>query len=253
MGNESSDQAFADVGDVIAANLRRLRTARRMSLATLASRADVAKATLANLEQGRGNPTIETLWSLALGLGVAFSDLLEDRRETTTVVVRAQQGARVRGSTPGGQLDLRLLDRIERGGLVEVFDLFLPARTDHLGSPHGTGVVERVFVHAGTITVGPASDPVTLGPGDYARYSGDGPHVYRSAEEDVHGMLLVGYPPALGALMTGFDYLVVGGGHRRLHRRGPPGRGLRRLGRPARLNPLAPPAPAASARWPMAG
>ncbi len=157
MGTEAPDQAFADVGEVIAENLRRLRTARRMSLATLAARADVAKATLANLErrmslatlaaradvakatlanleQGRGNPTIETLWSLALGLGVAFSDLLEDRRETTSVVVRAQEGARVRGSTPGGQLDLRLLDRVERGGLVEVFDLFLPARTDHPGS-----------------------------------------------------------------------------------------------------------------------
>ena len=105
MGNESSDQAFADVGDVIAANLRRLRTARRMSLATLATRADVAKATLANLEQGRGNPTIETLWSLALGLGVAFSDLLEDRRETTTVVVRAQQGRAGARIHPGGQLD----------------------------------------------------------------------------------------------------------------------------------------------------
>src|SRR2546430_505285 len=77
---EAPDQAFAGVGEVIAANLRQLRTARRMSLATLAARADVAKATLANLEQGRGNPTIETLWSLALGLGVAFSDLLEDRR-----------------------------------------------------------------------------------------------------------------------------------------------------------------------------
>ena len=51
-------------------------------------------------------------------------------------------------------------------------------------------------MHAGTITVGPASEPITLGPGDYARYSGDGPHVYRSAGEDVHGMLLVGYPPA---------------------------------------------------------
>ena len=84
MRNDALEPAFADVGEVIAANLRRLRTARRMSLATLASRADVAKATLANLEQGRGNPTIETLWSLALGLGVAFSDLLEDRRETTT-------------------------------------------------------------------------------------------------------------------------------------------------------------------------
>jgi transcriptional regulator with XRE-family HTH domain len=167
-----------------------------MSLATLAARADVAKATLANLEQGRGNPTIETLWSLALGLGVAFSDLLEDRSETTTVVVRAREGARVRGSTPGGKLDLRLLDRVERGGLVEVFDMFLPAGAEHLGSPHGSGVVERVFVHEGTITVGPVSDPLTLGPGDYARYSGDGPHVYRSADADCHGMLLVAYPPA---------------------------------------------------------
>ena len=196
MDSAGPEQAFADVGDVIAANLRRLRNARRMSLVTLAARADVAKATLANLEQGRGNPTIETLWSLALGLGVAFSDLLEDRRETTTVVVRAQQGARVRGSTPGGKLDLRLLDRVERGGLVEVFDMFLPARTEHLGSPHGSGVVERVFVHEGTITVGPVSDALTLSAGDYARYSGDGPHVYRSADMDCHGILLVGYPSA---------------------------------------------------------
>jgi transcriptional regulator with XRE-family HTH domain len=196
MAHDASERAFADVGEVIAANLHRLRTARRMSLATLAARADVAKATLANLEQGRGNPTIETLWSLALGLGVAFSDLLEDRRDTAAVIVRAQQGARVHGSTPGGKLDLRLLDRIERGGLVEVFDLFLPAGTEHLGTPHGSGVVERVFVYTGTITVGPVSDPLLLGPGDYARYGGDRAHVYRSPDEDCHGMLLVGYPPA---------------------------------------------------------
>src|ERR1700756_4555647 len=116
MDSQGPEQAFADVGEVIAANLRRLRTARRMSLATLAARADVAKATLANLEQGRGNPTIESLWLLALGRCVAYSHRLEDQRETTTVGVRAQQGVRVRGSTPGGQLDLRLLDRIERDG-----------------------------------------------------------------------------------------------------------------------------------------
>jgi transcriptional regulator with XRE-family HTH domain len=196
MANEAQERPFGDVGEVIAANLHRLRTARRMSLATLATRADVAKATLANLEQGRGNPTIETLWSLARGLGVAFSDLLEDRRETSTVVVRAEQGARVRGSAQGGKLDLRLLDRIERGGLVEVFDMFLPAGAEHLGSPHGAGVVERVLVHAGTITVGPADEPLALGPGDFARYTGDRPHVYRAAEQDCHGVLLVGYPPA---------------------------------------------------------
>src|SRR5438552_4779144 len=121
MGNEVSDQAFADVGDVIAANLRRLRTARRMSLATLASRADVAKATLANLEKGRGNPTIETLWALALGLHVAFSDLLEDTGGSTATVVRAGEGTRVEGDVPA--LDLRMLDRVDRSGLTEIFEL----------------------------------------------------------------------------------------------------------------------------------
>src|ERR1700747_3873702 len=95
MGHDAPEPAFADVGEVIAANLRRLRTARRMSLVTLASRADVAKATLANLEQGRGNPTIETLWSLALGLGVAFRDLLEDRGVAPGGVGLGPLGARV--------------------------------------------------------------------------------------------------------------------------------------------------------------
>ena len=65
--------------------------------------------------------------------------------------------------------------------------MFLPAGTEHPGGPHGSGVVERVFVHEGTITVGPASDPLTLGPGDYARYGADRPHVYRSADEESRG------------------------------------------------------------------
>jgi hypothetical protein len=74
--------------------------------------------------------------------------------------------------------------------------MFLPARTEHVGRPHGSGVVERVFVHEGTITVGPVGDPLTLSSGDYARYGGDGAHVYCSADTDCHGILLVGYPPA---------------------------------------------------------
>ena len=193
--NEPSEPPFADVGDVIAVNLHRLRTARRLSLAALAARADVAKATLANLEQGRGNPTIETLWSLALALGVAFSDLLQDRREVSTMVVRSEQGARVLGATPVGRLNLRLLDRVERGGLVEVMEMVVPAGTDHTGQPHGTGVVERVHVYEGTVVVGPITDAITLGPGDYARYAADRPHVYRS-DGGGRGLLLVAYPPA---------------------------------------------------------
>jgi hypothetical protein len=51
-------------------------------------------------------------------------------------------------------------------------------------------------VHEGAITVGPATGPLTLGPADYARYSGDGPHIYRTGEQDCHGVLMVAYPPS---------------------------------------------------------
>lgn len=172
----------------IGGNLRRLRTERRLSLAELAARSQLAKATLANLEQGRGNPTIETLWALALGLGVAFSDLLEQPPAVEVALLGADEGARV-GS---GALDLRLLDRLDRGGLTEVLEFTLTGR--HEGLPHGAGIVERVLVSEGRMLAGPVDDACVLGPGEFLRYPADRPHVYHAREAPCRGLLLVEYP-----------------------------------------------------------
>jgi len=176
------------VVNTIGSNLRRLRTERRLSLAELAARSRVAKATLANLEQGRGNPTIETLWALALGLDVAFSDLLEQSEEPEIEVVRAHDGVHV----VSGPLDLRLLHRLHRGGLTEVFEFTLAG--DHNGLPHGSGIVECVLVTSGRMRAGPARDPVELEPGDFVRYPADRAHVYSALEARCTGVLLVDYP-----------------------------------------------------------
>jgi transcriptional regulator with XRE-family HTH domain len=176
------------VVNMIGSNLRRLRTERRLSLAELAERSRVAKATLANLEQGRGNPTIETLWALALGLGVAFSDLLEQSEEPEIELVRAREGVHV----VSGPLDLRLLDRLHRGGLTEVFEFTLDGHHD--GLPHGPGIVECVLVTSGRMRGGPAGDAVELGPGDFVRYPADRAHVYSALEARCTGVLLVDYP-----------------------------------------------------------
>src|SRR3954464_12114136 len=59
----------------IAAALRRERERVGISLAELARRAGLAKSTLSQLEAGTGNPSIETLWSLGVALGIPFSRL----------------------------------------------------------------------------------------------------------------------------------------------------------------------------------
>ncbi|WP_329416772.1 helix-turn-helix domain-containing protein [Streptomyces sp. NBC_00704] len=60
----------------VGAQIRRRREQRGMSSAELARRAGLSKATLSQLEAGRGDPTIETLDALAMALRIPLTDLL---------------------------------------------------------------------------------------------------------------------------------------------------------------------------------
>lgn len=182
-------------GKALGHNLRKVRTERGLTLAGLAERSGVAKATLANIENGRGNPTIETVWSLALALGVAFSDFFEPPADTSTVLLRADEGQHVKSHFEQPPLDLRLLDRIEGPVLTEVYDMVLTGGGRQDGHGHGPGVVERIMLYTGTMLAGPADDPVQLGPGDFLRYPADRSHVYASVDGSrCQGVLLVEFP-----------------------------------------------------------
>ena len=70
----------------IAAALRRERERLGVSLTELARRAGVAKSTLSQLEAATGNPSIETLWALAVALDVPFSRLVDPPTEPVQVI-----------------------------------------------------------------------------------------------------------------------------------------------------------------------
>ena len=74
---------------LVAGNLRRLRDAAGLSLAALAERSGVAKGTISELERGRGNPTIETLFALAYALDATLADFVGDPGTPDAQVVRA--------------------------------------------------------------------------------------------------------------------------------------------------------------------
>jgi transcriptional regulator with XRE-family HTH domain len=79
------------VRGMLAANLKRARTRRGLSISELSRRSKIGKATLSQLESGAGNPTIETVFSLSRVLEVPISDLLEARSATGLTVVRAKE------------------------------------------------------------------------------------------------------------------------------------------------------------------
>ncbi|HEX6618767.1 MAG TPA: helix-turn-helix transcriptional regulator, partial [Solirubrobacteraceae bacterium] len=78
--------------NALAANLRRLRAERGLSTVALARDSGVARATLAQIEAGRGNPTLETLYALANTLQVALADVIAPPIAADVEVVRAADG-----------------------------------------------------------------------------------------------------------------------------------------------------------------
>jgi transcriptional regulator with XRE-family HTH domain len=179
------------LAQTVGANVRRLRRNRGLSLVELGQHASVAKGTLTQLEAGRGNPTLETIQSLGRALGVAVSDLVTEHADDAPVVVRADDGVPV----PEWPFDARLIHRSHTSSAItELYRLGIDPgqRVESLGHPYG--VIEQIYVLAGTLIAGHADAPVTVGPHDFVRFPADRPHRYEAGDEPVSALLWMTFP-----------------------------------------------------------
>lgn len=156
---------------IVGRNVRRLRVERQLSLGALAQRAGLAKQTLANLESGSGNPTIETLISAARALGVGATWLLTEWG--SPVIVHRSGEAEWEG---GETEQRRRLDDIFGTGqvLTSVLRLSGPAAT---APPHSAGTLLHAYVLSGRVLAGTMDDQHRLTTGDFIRFPADVPHV----------------------------------------------------------------------------
>lgn len=169
-----------DVG-VLGRNVRRIRQERRLSLGALASESGLAKQTLANLESGRGNPTVETLLAVARALRVGVNWLVTEWG--SPVLVQRGDGAPWEPAPAGRR---RALDQIFGSGHVLTALLEMDAGTQdaEVGPvlPAGsTGTLQHAYVVSGSVRVGPVDDRRLLHAGDFIRFPGDVPHVLHAA------------------------------------------------------------------------
>ncbi|UMG92771.1 helix-turn-helix domain-containing protein [Nocardioides sp. TF02-7] len=166
----------------IGAQVRAARAARGLSLSRLAAVAGVGKGSLSELEAGRRNPTLATLYALANALEVPLARLLAER-----------PGAEV--GSPG--ITARLLETLHRedGTTIEVYVLTLTAGSRHLSPGHGTGVTEHLYLTDGRVAVGPADAPRQLGVGEAHTWTADADHGYEAVGGPARGILTITTPP----------------------------------------------------------
>ena len=163
---------------VVGRRIRELRGDRGLSLSALARAAGVGKATLSELEAGRRNPTLDTLYALAAPLGVGLAALIAD---TTPSIGPA---GTARPVVAGSGVTATLLDVVHGPVVeVEVYRLTVEPGRSHRSPGHGPGVLERLTLASGRALVGPDDPgPVEVSAGGSATWSSAGPHSYRALD-----------------------------------------------------------------------
>jgi DNA-binding XRE family transcriptional regulator len=156
------------VNQLVARNVRRFRRERAMSLGELARRSGLAKQTLSKIEQGTGNPTVETLALPARRLLTEWG--------TPVYIQRRDDGV----WSGGPEWSERLLDEIYGSGYVRTLVLRLErgGAEPTVIDPHPPGTLHHLFVITGRLRTGPLSEPVDLAAGDFVRFPGDVAHRY---------------------------------------------------------------------------
>ncbi|MEQ9922595.1 XRE family transcriptional regulator [Pectobacterium brasiliense] len=172
----------------LAVSIRRERERLNLSVTELAKRAGLAKSTLSQLETGIGNPSLETLWALAMALDVQVSQLIGQPRQHVQVI-RANEGA----ATYSEQANYAatLLAACPAGAQRDIYRLKVQPGEARVSQPHKPGTVEHVILSSGRARIGPVTQPVELSAGDYISYSADVPHLFDALEADTSAVMLI--------------------------------------------------------------
>jgi transcriptional regulator with XRE-family HTH domain len=209
MTAERADPARAGRLDYpqIGEHLRARRQERGLSLRHLAERLGVSPSLISQIERGRANPSVSTLYALVAELDISLDELLfSDRRQTERAVASPAAAAQDRAGGPVQGAATRKRIRLASGVTWErlttrsepnVEFLFVTYEVGGASSPADTTHQRHAghewgYVISGTLQVTIGFDEYTLHPGDAVSIDSTTPHRLANAgDEPVHAIWFV--------------------------------------------------------------
>ncbi|WP_457808362.1 helix-turn-helix domain-containing protein [Kushneria sp. EE4] len=154
-----------------------LRQRAGWSLSALAEKAGLAKSSLSRLEQGKGNPTLDTLWRLARQLEVPFSTLIASAQSTMT----------------DDDISVTLLDRHHGALPVDIYLMTLAPEAQRHATAHARGTRETLQVVAGSLQAGAEGGLVSLQAQQVHQFAADRPHAYLAGHQGATALVTIFY------------------------------------------------------------
>jgi len=144
-----------------------------MTMAQLASRAELTPGAISQIESGTIHPSLTSLRRIAAALDEPIFKFFLDHAADQKVVVRKDERRRV--EINGGSTTYELLTPTLRGDL-EVMEMRISPGGASAEEPMGHPGEECLLVISGRLRFELGEDTFDLGPGDSATYRGEIPH-----------------------------------------------------------------------------
>lgn len=169
-------------GQYIAIHMKTFRREYGLSQEQLSERSGVPRSTIASLERGEGNPTLQVLVGISQGLGVEMSALLQ-KPIPTAVLYKKDDSTKVpKKLIHADESIVKIINVLQltpenfRYLIVQEYSLNENERFP--GSPHSPGTEEYFFCFSGSFEIMVESEFFTVNEGDLLCFDGHQRHAY---------------------------------------------------------------------------
>ena len=158
----------------LAQNLIELRHRRTLTQSSLAKLVGVPRSTIANIESGRGNPSLANLARISTALQTSIDELLSSKKAICTIMRADETPVQERGH---GQVKIfKLLPEKSATTNIERFEIVPGGLLK--GTPHLPGTKEYFHCHQGEMTLKLGGEEYVVRKGDTIAFPGQLPHSY---------------------------------------------------------------------------
>ncbi|KGL42056.1 DNA-binding protein [Listeria newyorkensis] len=181
-----------NISAVVSENLKLARQKKRLSLDELAKLTGVSKSMLGQIERGDVNPTISTLWKIANGLKVSFTELVTKPKIDYEVIDRKTREPLIADDGKCRNYPMFTFDSERR---FETYYLEIDPDGRLESTPHPDGTEEFITVFSGELVIATNGEELKAKDGDSIRFKADQEHVYTNASADVCRLSMIIYYP----------------------------------------------------------
>lgn len=181
-----------NISQVVSENLKNARQKKRLSLDELAKLTGVSKSMLGQIERGDVNPTISTLWKIANGLKVSFTELVMKPKVDYEVIDRQAREPLIADDGKCRNYPMFTFDSERR---FETYYLEIDANGRLESTPHPDGTEEFITVFSGELVISTNGAQLKAKDGDSIRFKADQEHAYTNASQEVCRLSMIIYYP----------------------------------------------------------